>query len=265
MLKTGIFALITKLFTNVKVACHAHSSVDFTHSFFYTRIYKLLSKFLIQYFVDLKLSCSDLAGKYLYGSSKFAVIYNAIDSKKYGFDNDFRQEIRKRYNLTNDYVFGFVGHIHAIKNLEFICEVIAKLNNPHVKLLIVGGFTEDEDLERRIKSYPYVSVTGIVNDAYKYYSSFDAFVLPSLSEGMPMVAIEAQANGLDCYLSDSITQQVNMNNKCHYVALNNMHEWNKSLAEAIKVKRDYDNNCIESKFDISQMKKEIWDLYSRMI
>ena len=47
-------------------------------------------------------------------------------------------------------------------------------------------------------------------DVEKYYSAMDAFVFPSLFEGLGIVLIEAQANGLECICSEAIPEEANV-------------------------------------------------------
>ena len=42
----------------------------------------------------------------------------------------------------------------------------------------------------------------------QYYNAFDCFLLPSHSEGLGIVAIEAQCNGLPCFISDGVPKEV---------------------------------------------------------
>ena len=95
--------------------------------------------------------------------------------------------------------------------------------NKKIIWLIVG----DGDLEFKIKHKveeldikDNVIFLGTKNDVNKLYSAIDLFVLPSLYEGLPVVAVEAQASGVKCILSDTITQEVNISKNVSFVPLN---------------------------------------------
>ncbi len=46
------------------------------------------------------------------------------------------------------------------------------------------------------------------SDVNELYQAMDIFVMPSFFEGIPVVAIEAQANGLPCIISDKISKEI---------------------------------------------------------
>ena len=58
-----------------------------------------------------------------------------------------------------------------------------------------------------------------------YYSAMDCFVLPSIFEGFPLTAVEAQANGCPCAFSDKITKDVKLNNNVKFLDIDNADEW----------------------------------------
>ena len=67
---------------------------------------------------------------------------------------------------------------------------------------------------------------GIKDNVGDYLSAMDIFVFPSLHEGLPFVVLEAQANGLRCILSDTITKQVNLTGNVDFLPLDvSADEW----------------------------------------
>lgn len=61
---------------------------------------------------------------------------------------------------------------------------------------------------------------GRRNDVPALMSVFDALLFPSFHEGMPNVVIEAQASGLPCVISDTITSQADITGLVKYLPLN---------------------------------------------
>ena len=53
-----------------------------------------------KYLSTVNFACSNEAGKYLYGNKKFEVIPNVIDVEKFKYNENDRNEIRKKYNLN---------------------------------------------------------------------------------------------------------------------------------------------------------------------
>lgn len=98
----------------------------------------------------------------------------------------------------------FVSRLIRGKGLQYIIPHMEKINRacePEIYLTIVGDGPYREELERitrEEKVSSYVSFEGKKNkqELYSYYSNADLFILPSESEGMPNVVLEAMAMGL---------------------------------------------------------------------
>ena len=97
------------------------------------------------------------------------------------------------------------------------------------KFVVIGEGELEEDLHRLIKENGLEKrflIHKQVNDIEKYYSAIDVFVMPSHFEGLPIVAIEAQSEGLPCVFSSEITKKVALSNQyCKFAKLNNIGEW----------------------------------------
>ena len=106
-----------------------------------------------------------------------------------------------------------VGRFSQVKNHRFLIDIFEKIlihsgKDFHPLLVLIGtGDLQSEIIELcRFKGLnDCVKFLGARNDVDRLLQAMDAFVLPSIYEGFPVAAIEAQAAGLPCFLSDSIT------------------------------------------------------------
>lgn len=262
MLKTGILACVAHNASPRSVlVSHSHWS-QYNKSGLVFNVYECISRYLIHRYIQIKIGCSDLAGKYLYPKDSFYTINNAINPIKFEFDPTNRAIIRESFGLTNAYVVGYVGQFNTVKNIPFLIESIrkARINNPNIVLMLVGGPMNDS-VESLLKNNSWIVTAGLVNDAFRYYSAFDLFCLSSLWEGMPMVAIEAQANGLHCLLTDTITRLLNVNDHVTYLPLDS-DQWADRIVDCSNHSETIRCDLISgSTFDIVVFSKHIEKLY----
>ncbi len=178
---------------------------------------------------DYMFACSDLAARAVFGDKRFeegktVFIPNAVDTKEFVPDVDVRNTIRTEYGLENSFVIGHVGRFHYAKNHEFLLEVFAKIrgNNANAKLFLLGDGPRRADMEAKARELGIdrdVIFAGNKNPVAPYYQAFDAFLFPSRFEGMPGTVVEAQAAGLPCLISDSITTQVKVTELVQFLSL----------------------------------------------
>ncbi len=95
-------------------------------------------------------------------------------------------------------VIGSVGELHHIKGLNYALEAISGLNTNFI-YIIIGTGEEKDRLEKQIKDLKLESkvfMLGFLENAYQYFRAFDIFLLPSLSEGLPYIALESGLSSL---------------------------------------------------------------------
>ena len=185
-----------------KVIVHSHTT-GFKVSLA-MRIRRFILNILLKRYVDVYFACSEDAANFKFGnyySSKPIIVYNGIDINIFKFNNAYRNEIRNKYNIGNKYLIGSLGRLSFEKNNFFLLDILNKIIkvNENVVLMIAGNGEYYESLQQKCKALKLdnnVIFTGSVLDAYKYYSAFDIFLMPSFYEGMPVTAIEAQISGL---------------------------------------------------------------------
>ena len=93
----------------------------------------------------------------------------------------------------------------------------------------IDKFIKDNKLEENVYKL------GVRSDVNKIYSAMDCLVFPSLFEGMPNTLIEAQANGLPCIISNSISPDVKINENLVFLPLDN--DYNLWITNILNSKR----------------------------
>ena len=176
------------------------------------------------------LACSQAAaidgwGKGAVKKDLVTILPNAIDSERFKFSEADRRNIRAKYGVADDdFVIGHVGRFYPQKNHDFLIDVFSELHKQKVnsKLLLLG----DGPLQKYIKQKIHlqglddvVIFAGLQKDSAPFYSTMDVFAFPSLWEGLGIVLLEAQYNGLPCVASDCVPKEVDFSSNITYLPL----------------------------------------------
>jgi len=198
---------------------------------------------------DKMFACSDLAaeavfGKKRYESNQVTVLPNAIDTKDYMPDESLRNRIRQEYGLENKFVVGHVGRFHYAKNHDFLLDIFKELlqlkENAVLMLLGEGPLLEEikqKAIELQIEDK--VIFAGNQSPVAPFFQAFDFFLFPSRFEGMPGTVVEAQAVGLKCLISDTITSQAKATDLVTFCSLDKTaKEWAQKVVQIQENKTD---------------------------
>jgi len=224
----------------------------------------ILRKFLNMFCKKLILSkatdfwaCSKKAGKWMFGDDRAKIIRNAIDVKKFSFNETAREKIRKEFSLENKFVIGNVGRFHEQKNHKFLIDVFAEVykQDKNAVLLLVGDGELKNTIEKKIEGLGLknaVILAGIRTDVENFYQVFDVFVLPSLFEGLAITLIEAQCAGVAIVASDSVTPEANVTGFLQYLPFN-VEMWVKAILEKRAFNRiDVSEKIRDAGYDIER-------------
>ncbi|MHA7608274.1 glycosyltransferase [Elizabethkingia meningoseptica] len=202
-LPSAIYLTLAKL-TGVKVRiAHAHLSV------FNDGIKNNLLRKVLNSVVTHRLGASKYSIKALFGEkyvNSAIVLNNAIEVSNFSFKEEIREEYRKKLSLHEKYVLGFVGRLTHLKNIFYLLEILKELVNVNNKvvLLIIGDGElreEFEDKAGKLKLNNNLLMLGNRNDINCLLMAMDVLLLPSYSEGLGIVLIEAQAAALKAVAS----------------------------------------------------------------
>ena len=211
-------------------------------------------------------ACSKDASKLFSTNKKVFILHNAIDIKKYKYEAEKREKIRDEFSIGKDEILiGHVGRFSPEKNHEFMLRAFAKVKEslPNAKLIFVGdGFLRKsmEALSKELSVDDSVIFTGKRYDIPDILSAMDVFWLPSLFEGVPLSIIEAQASGLPCVISKTITRDVDLG-FCVYANIENESKWANITCDIAKTEIDRVKNGKKLSGGIYDIESETENLF----
>ncbi|GAA0827190.1 glycosyltransferase family 1 protein [Clostridium tertium] len=247
----------------------AHSHIAKRNSGIKGYMKSVLNMFYKTYATHL-FACSIDSGKFIFGRKENFIVYNnAIDVDKFKFNKDVSDNIRTEFDINNNFVIGHVGRFNTQKNHIFLIKVFNEVHkrNDKVTLLLLGEGELENEIKNMVKKLGLennIKFLGVRSDMDRIYQAMDLFILPSLFEGLPVSAIEAQAAGLKCILSDRITKETTMTDNIEYLSLNSgLSKW---ANEILKYNNNYERKDTSkliklSGYDIKSQAKQLQDFY----
>lgn len=210
--------------------CAARSSNSSDGDGLKVKIAHRLGRILYSKYVDVKFAPSDLAAQYTFGKRAYqkgdvAILHNGVDLNVFRYDKEAGKKIRDEFGIsTNEKVIGHIGRFMKQKNHEFLIDIFAEIHqiDKDARFLLVGNGETEQQIRDKVKKIGLkecVIFAGVRSDIPQILSAMDVFLFPSLYEGMPNTVIEAQAIGLPCVISDTITRETDITGLVEYLSL----------------------------------------------
>jgi glycosyltransferase EpsF len=226
--KNGVLLWLAKR-KGVKIrVCHSHTS-GVENKFLLP--FMGLFKAIVSRASNVHLACGEKAGQFLYGNRPFTVINNAISVQRYLTHAKNTSDIKKQFSLpSNKQLVLHIGRFSVVKNHQFLLQLAQeKTLDPTIHFVCVGegplkeGFAEkilQEKLQERFTLLPATpEIPSLLQSA-------DAFIMPSLFEGISVALLEAQAAALPCLISDTIAKESDMGLELiSFHALDDLSSW----------------------------------------
>ena len=219
-------------------------------------------------------ACGEAAGKWLYGEKKYDVIRNGIVCERFKYSQENRKQIRDELGILEDTkVLISVAHFSEVKNHVFMLNMMKEIikKEPSCCLLCVGIGELIEQVKNLILEYKLernVNIMGIRQDVPNLLSAADVLILPSLFEGFPFSLVEAQASGIDCLVSSTVTKECCFSDNMSYLPLE-LTKWIDAI-ENLRLNQNRDLICkknIESirnaGYDITKTASHLKYLYMK--
>ena len=248
-----------------KICVHSHTT---SYSLKSSSIRNKLLSLYAKYLVKDKFACSSESGKLWYGNAKFTVLKNAIDCSAYSFSPEERRKVRAEMGIADNLVICNIGRTDIPqKNHTFIFKVFSEIKKTalNAKLLLIGAEETEslKSLSLQLSIAYDISYLGFRSDVASLLQGCDLFLFPSISEGLPVSVVEAQAAGLPVLMSESITKEVVLLDSTVSLSLDKSAEdWSKTAISLTDVKRTNTFDILQNKgWDINAQAKFLNDYY----
>ncbi|MFH5186064.1 glycosyltransferase family 1 protein [Paenibacillus sp. TAB 01] len=217
-------------------------------------------------------ACSYHAGQWLFGkqlaaSQQVTVLNNAVHVEQFQYDPDVRSRLREELGAGDRLVIGHIGRFNKQKNHDFLLDVFKAVQElrPDTLLVLAGDGQLRPEMERkaaRLGLSGSIRFLGVREDVPELMQAMDLFVFPSLFEGLPVVLVEAQAAGLNCLVSDAITQESDVTGRVRFISLKESAEsWARTIAGASPERRDTAELLRARGYDTGTMTQWLADYY----
>lgn len=263
---------------------HSHSDasrVGIEEGLLRRAYYSLMDRWIDKYctagFASSEAAARDLFGDAWQSDPRWKILFCGVDTTRFRQAYD-RMSARAELNLPADaVVVGHVGRFTRPKNHLFMLDVFAHAlkMEPRLRLILVGDGIEEEAVRQRARQKGLggnVLFLGSRSDVPRLLlSCIDLFLFPSVSEGLGLALVEAQAAGLPCVVSDSIPGEADLVGPLvRRLSLSQgPSEWAKVLLEALAAPRGPSPEealaiVEKSPFSLSKSIRELQDAYGEL-
>ncbi len=224
---TGIIAQFARRLGKIKkVIFHSHMGGNDNNR---SVVDKIGAKLMFKHSTHFA-SCSGAASEFMFGKSfagsgKVLKLNNAINLQKFKFNSEVRSAVRNELEISDDtFVIIHIGRFAPQKNHKRLVEIFAevKQQNANSKLILIGAGDLLEETKQHCAELGIeadVMFLGLKNNVCDYMQAADCFVMPSVHEGLPIVAVEAQGSGLPCILSANISAETKLAENVQFLRL----------------------------------------------
>lgn len=237
-------------------------------------IFNYLSKKLSTH----RFACSDVAGEFMYGNVKsdrnYYKMVNGIDYKRFLYNANSRELFRDKLGIEDDTILiGNIGRFTEQKNHDFLLTVFSDFlkKNKKSKLLLIGDgelINKAQGKIEKLSLQDKVLIINRTNQIPEYLCAMDCFVLPSLHEGLGIVLVEAQYNGLGVVCSDRVPKEVCFRRDSFtFLSLDSpIVSWTTAINLNCRSDREINDNVEDvNKFNLDANAKDLTAVYTKII
>jgi UDP-glucose:(heptosyl)LPS alpha-1,3-glucosyltransferase len=130
------------------------------------------------------------------------VVYNGVDTERFHPRNrQYREEIRRRHGIGDEFVILFVSNNFRMKGLGCLIKALSEIkkeDHSPLKLLVLGRDRRGPYLRlaKKMGISEEVFFAGSTDEPEKYYGAADLLVHPTFYDACSLTVLEALASGL---------------------------------------------------------------------
>ncbi|WP_276804364.1 glycosyltransferase [Lactobacillus hominis] len=271
----ALLAMYSKKKGVKKVIVHSHMAGE--NKNVKHEIIKTVYSPIFKYYADILIAPTKKAAYWQFSKNLFKkkgyIVKNGIEVDRYTFNSQLRDIYRKKLGYSpENIVIGHVGRFSSEKNHEQLIHLLkyAVNYNKDMRLLLVGGGTEENKIKKSIldnKLQDFVRIVEDVNNVWAYLQAMDIFVFPSKYEGLGIASIEAQAAGLPVLASSRVPKDIKVTKNVNFLDIDSsIKNWYSNLNEMLKNNRRDENvtqQISKNGYSIKQTAKDLRNIYLR--
>jgi glycosyltransferase involved in cell wall biosynthesis len=196
-LRANLMARAARLFYRIPVLITCQRGIEDWKGKLAVFLEKTTSIFVDRYIGVSKACCDMLATREKIPSRKLKVIHNGISLVIPDDVQEKAKTIKREYHYPEGaFIVGSVGRMHSVKGHEYLIDAAEELAKkyPNLFFVLVGKDHRNGELQKRVEKKGLTDkflFAGYHKEVVSWLATFDLFVLPSLSEGLPTVVLEA--------------------------------------------------------------------------
>lgn len=244
----AVFSMLVPWLLRRRIVVHSHNG-DTNKKYLH-----YLCRPLLCFMASDYISCSKLASSYMFLSTKAKqalIIPNAIDIDKFKYNPLQREYLRSKLGFGKKFIVCHIGRITKQKNPFGVIDIFDALYHKYSNTILL--YVGTGDMENEIKQYALtkescdnIQFYGVRRDIPDILQISDVFLFPSFYEGLGIAAIEAQAAGVPCVLSDTIPKEVKVMPNVIFKSLqyDSVDNWAQALLDAKRFERSTNQQAL---------------------
>lgn len=201
---------------------------------------KLVKKLSYHWATD-HFATSQSSGEFYYGQRDFNNVPTAIDFTHFSYSPLLRKQMRQQLKITETTLLcGSVARLEPVKNHLRLLDIFKtfQTKHPDSKLLLIGEGSQYSSINKKINELNLNTDVLLINsvaDCRNFYNAMDILIVPSFSEGGPLVAVEAQGTNLPVIMSNGVDPNTRLLDNCELVDLKQSnYYWVKVMEKLLK-------------------------------